>query len=63
MDTLPKGVLHNDANDHNVIVSQDGSEVVGVLDFGDMVYSCYIFELAITIAYGSYDIDVVRRTQ
>ncbi|MFC2133597.1 aminotransferase class III-fold pyridoxal phosphate-dependent enzyme [Bacteroidota bacterium] len=46
-------VIHNDANDHNVIVSDIGgkSAVTGLIDFGDMVYSNIVNELAVAAAY------------
>jgi Ser/Thr protein kinase RdoA (MazF antagonist) len=46
---LRRGVIHGDANDHNVLV-RDG-EVVGLLDFGDMVHSAVVCDLAIALAY------------
>jgi Ser/Thr protein kinase RdoA (MazF antagonist) len=46
---LRRSVIHGDANDHNVLV--DGDCVVGVVDFGDMVYSWTIGNLAVAIAY------------
>lgn len=52
--TLPKSVIHNDANDGNVIVSNDHS-VVGIIDIGDAVYSWAVGELAIAIAYAILD--------
>ena len=50
---LRRGVIHHDANDHNVIVRDDeeGQRAIGIIDFGDMVYSCVIFELAVGCAY------------
>lgn len=50
---LPKSVIHNDANDHNLLVNEAGepSEIIGLIDFGDMVYSHTINELAIAAAY------------
>jgi len=53
---LPKSIIHADANDYNVLVKQDASifgkfKVGGLLDFGDMVYTQSINELAIAIAY------------
>ncbi|MHA1943435.1 MAG: phosphotransferase, partial [Candidatus Thorarchaeota archaeon] len=47
-------VIHSDANDYNVIVNHphnDKSRSFGILDFGDMVYSHTINELAVAIAY------------
>ncbi len=54
---LPKlrmSVIHNDANDYNVLVDDTNREarrVVSVLDFGDMVYTYTVCELAIASAY------------
>lgn len=47
--SLPSGLLYNDANDHNVLVS-DG-RVVSLIDFGDMVHGPRVCDLAIGIAY------------
>ena len=47
-------VIHNDANDYNVLVEPVGrwhNAVTGVIDFGDMVYTRTVFELAIACAY------------
>jgi Ser/Thr protein kinase RdoA (MazF antagonist) len=47
-------VIHNDANDYNVLVEPDGkwrNRVSGVIDFGDMVFSYTIGEVAIACAY------------
>jgi Ser/Thr protein kinase RdoA (MazF antagonist) len=46
---LRYSVIHGDANDHNVLV-EDG-RMVGLLDFGDMVYSATVCDLAIALAY------------
>jgi len=57
MDTLPKGVCYLDANDHNIIIGgkQKSPHVLGFIDFGDMVWTHRINELAITIAYTCMD--------
>ncbi|RPJ64873.1 MAG: alanine--glyoxylate aminotransferase, partial [Acidobacteria bacterium] len=51
---LPRQVVHNDWNDHNVIASP-GSEgapvVLGVVDFGDMLHSIAVADLAVCCAY------------
>jgi Ser/Thr protein kinase RdoA (MazF antagonist) len=46
---LRKSVIHGDANDYNVLV--EGDSVVGLIDFGDMVYSYTVGDLAIAVAY------------
>ena len=47
--TLRKQIIHGDANDWNVLASN--GEVSGIIDFGDLVHSFLINELAIAIAY------------
>lgn len=47
---LRSSVIHNDANDHNVLVGEDGM-AWGLVDFGDMVESRTIFEVAVGAAY------------
>src|SRR5689334_17226360 len=49
VDKLRTSVIHGDVNDYNVLV--EGNEVVGLIDFGDMVYSYTVGDLAIAIAY------------
>ncbi|XP_040349356.1 hydroxylysine kinase [Herpailurus yagouaroundi] len=51
-------VNHGDLNDHNILVEAVNSapegamyHVSGILDFGDMSYGYYVFEVAITIMY------------
>ena len=50
---LPITVLHNDANDLNVIVADDGDgqRVRAVIDFGDMCTSFRLADLAIACTY------------
>jgi 4-aminobutyrate aminotransferase-like enzyme/Ser/Thr protein kinase RdoA (MazF antagonist) len=51
---LRTGVIHNDANDYNVLIEPDGQwhhKVSGVIDFGDMVHTQTVNELAIACAY------------
>ncbi|MEP7009897.1 MAG: aminotransferase class III-fold pyridoxal phosphate-dependent enzyme [Acidobacteriota bacterium] len=58
--TLPKVAIHGDANDWNVLV-QGGSgrapEAVSLIDFGDMVRSPRICDLAIGAAYALFGVD------
>jgi 4-aminobutyrate aminotransferase-like enzyme/Ser/Thr protein kinase RdoA (MazF antagonist) len=58
---LRRSAIHNDANDYNVLVG-GGSDlynrnqiVVGLVDFGDMVHSYSVAELAVAIAYAILD--------
>ena len=48
---LRRSVIHGDANDYNVLVDPESMTVSGLIDFGDMVYSYTVGDLAIAIAY------------
>ena len=48
---LRRSVIHGDANDYNVLVDPERKKVVGIIDFGDMVYSYTVGNLAVAIAY------------
>ena len=55
---LPRAAIHSDLNDHNVLVGgvdddveRRGQRVTGIVDFGDMVHSYRVGDLAIAIAY------------
>ena len=50
---LRHGVIHNDANDHNVLVADDGRSISGLLDLGDAVWSVLVNELAVAAAYAA----------
>jgi 4-aminobutyrate aminotransferase-like enzyme/Ser/Thr protein kinase RdoA (MazF antagonist) len=52
--TLRHGVIHNDGNDHNLLVGGDPAPtpgIVGIIDFGDAVWTAIVNELAIAAAY------------
>ena len=55
LSTLRKSVIHGDWNEYNVLVDEDvrarDREVVGAIDFGDLVHSYTIGDLAIALAY------------
>ncbi len=53
IDRLPRSVVHQDLNDHNVIVSVDQglASIAGIIDFGDLLHSVTIAELAVPMAY------------
>lgn len=49
-----QGINHGDFNDLNVLVQPDGNNgynITGILDFGDMNSGYFIYELAIAIMY------------
>ena len=55
-----KQIIHADANNYNLLVGQDAQQFGkfncrGLLDFGDIVYTQTINELAIAIAYAMQD--------
>lgn len=54
--SLRKAVIHQDANDHNVLVNGAG-EVSGLIDFGDVTWGSQINELAVTMAYALQNTD------
>ncbi|MFX0077422.1 MAG: phosphotransferase, partial [Candidatus Hermodarchaeota archaeon] len=54
LSNLRTSVIHNDFNDYNVIVNRGKSPdqyQFGIIDFGDMIYSHTIFELAVATTY------------
>ncbi|HRW46582.1 MAG TPA: aminotransferase class III-fold pyridoxal phosphate-dependent enzyme [Caldilinea sp.] len=60
---LPHQAIHGDANDYNVLVTDGGDlftryrQVSGILDYGDMVHSLRVADLAIAAAYALLDKD------
>ena len=52
-----KSVIHNDANDNNIIVTDDlvNPSVAAIIDYGDAAYSQTINDLAVAIAYAVMD--------
>ena len=54
---LPRGIIHNDANDHNILLGDPTPgerSVAGILDFGDMVETWTACEPAVAIAYAIF---------
>lgn len=51
--SLPKGVVHNDANDQNVMLDTKlpSKKVTGIIDFGDACYTQIINDVAIGCTY------------
>jgi 4-aminobutyrate aminotransferase-like enzyme/Ser/Thr protein kinase RdoA (MazF antagonist) len=58
---LRSSVIHNDANDYNVLVGPDSTlgaseqRVVAILDYGDVVHTATVCELAVALAYVMLD--------
>ncbi|KAI4497003.1 hypothetical protein M0802_007951 [Mischocyttarus mexicanus] len=48
---LEQGMIHGDLNEQNILINDDGNEIVAIIDFGDSQKTCLIFELAIAICY------------
>ena len=54
---LPQSIIHNDANDYNLLagggddIYTKNQSIVGLIDFGDMVHSYTVGDLAVAIAY------------
>eukprot|EP00057_Strongylocentrotus_purpuratus_P026101 XP_011680575.1 PREDICTED: hydroxylysine kinase isoform X1 [Strongylocentrotus purpuratus] len=59
---LRKGMIHSDFSDYNVLVRETSEEldddndnvrgdVVGIIDFDHMMYSCIVYDIAIAIMY------------
>ena len=47
-------IIYNDANDYNVLVDGCGpgaDRIAGLVDFGDAVETCTVFDLAVAVAY------------
>ncbi|MBI2780302.1 MAG: phosphotransferase [Chloroflexi bacterium] len=53
--SLRHGVIHNDANDNNVLVADGGQSISGLLDLGDAIHSITVNELAVAAAYAALD--------
>ena len=59
---LRGAVLHQDANDNNIVVDAATSTVTGLIDFGDMTHGRQISELAVTLAYALLDVEDVYKS-
>ncbi|MDE2981934.1 MAG: aminotransferase class III-fold pyridoxal phosphate-dependent enzyme [Gemmatimonadota bacterium] len=55
---LPRSVIHNDANDYNVMVSPslDGTRLSGLIDFGDLTRGWRAAEVAVAAAYAMMEL-------
>lgn len=51
-------IIHNDANDYNILVRDPGlpgQRVSAIVDYGDLVYTATVCELAVALAYVMLD--------
>ena len=48
-------IIHNDANDYNILVNESEQRVSAILDYGDVVYSATVCNLAVALAYVMLD--------
>lgn len=53
LSSLRHAYVHNDANDYNLLVTN--GKVSGLIDFGDMVYTALINNLAVACTYAMFD--------
>ena len=56
---LRRSVIHGDANDHNLILTAPADwrrPEMTLIDFGDVVFSATINELAVALAYALFDV-------
>jgi len=51
LEHVRRGVIHGDANTHNVLV--EGDRITGLIDFGDLRSGAWVEELAIACAYAA----------
>nr|CAH7761092.1 unnamed protein product [Callosobruchus chinensis] len=52
--TFKSGIIHGDINEQNIVVEKAANReyrLKGIIDFGDVNQSCYLFELAIVMTY------------
>ncbi|MEK1887731.1 MAG: aminotransferase class III-fold pyridoxal phosphate-dependent enzyme [Phyllobacterium sp.] len=55
---LRSAVIHNDANDWNVLVdASNPTRIAGLIDFGDALHSVLIAEVAVACAYSILEVD------
>jgi 4-aminobutyrate aminotransferase-like enzyme/Ser/Thr protein kinase RdoA (MazF antagonist) len=50
---LRKSIIHNDANDWNILSNE--KNIIGAIDFGDVVYSFTISEVVVGVSYIALD--------
>jgi len=56
---LPQQVIHNDANDENILLDGEGN-ISGIIDFGDMMKAPRVVDIATAASYLRADDDPLR---
>ncbi|MGH1366064.1 MAG: aminotransferase class III-fold pyridoxal phosphate-dependent enzyme [Calditrichia bacterium] len=56
LDKMPKSVVHNDAHADNILITAQGEPLglVGLIDYGDTVYTATVCNLAISLTYSVF---------
>ena len=54
---LPRQVIHNDFHPGNLLT--DGERLTGILDFGDVVYTARVVDVAVALCYFGYDDELI----
>jgi len=54
---LPRQVIHNDFHPGNVLT--EGERITGILDFGDVVYTARVVDLAVALCYFGWDDELI----
>lgn len=54
---LPRQVIHNDFHPGNVL--SDGARITGILDFGDVVHTARVVDVAVALCYFGWDDELV----
>ncbi len=58
LQNLPRQLVHNDLNPHNIVVEPATCDrVAGIIDFGDLTFTARVNDLAIAAAYQVSDSD------
>ena len=47
---MRKSIIHNDGNDHNIILNKDGN-LKGIIDFGDIIHSFTALDAAVCMVH------------
>jgi Ser/Thr protein kinase RdoA (MazF antagonist) len=50
---LRMSVVQGDLNDANMLVDARGKDISGVIDFGDSLYGCTVFDLGMYAGFAS----------